>query len=63
MESTQNIYMTIPAKEQVMTWSARMPAYCFTELCSDPTLRRPRRLTKNSNKNLKMHSNKNDVFL
>lgn len=24
----------------VRTWSATMPAYCFTELCADPGLRR-----------------------
>ena len=23
------------------TWSARMPAYCFTALCADPGMRRP----------------------
>lgn len=22
------------------TWSARMPAYCYTELCAEPELRR-----------------------
>lgn len=31
-------------KERPSTWSARMPAYCYTELCPDPALReRPRR--------------------
>ena len=28
------------AKERPATWSARMPAYCYTELCPDPALRR-----------------------
>ena len=27
-------------KARPATWSARMPAYCYTELCPDPALRR-----------------------
>lgn len=27
------------AKERPATWAARMPAYCYTELCPDPALR------------------------
>ena len=28
------------AKERPATWAARMPAYCYTELCPDPALRK-----------------------
>ncbi len=35
------------AKERPATWSARMPAYCYTELCPDPALReRPSKYRK-----------------
>ena len=27
-------------KARPATWAARMPAYCYTELCPDPALRR-----------------------
>ena len=34
-------------KERPATWSARMPAYCYTELCPDPALReRPSKYRK-----------------
>ena len=35
------------AKERPATWAARMPAYCYTELCPDPALReRPSKYRK-----------------
>ena len=46
MDSIQNIYTNNMVKEQVTTWAARMPAYCYTELCPDPTLRRTGGLKK-----------------
>ena len=33
------------AKERPDTWAARMPAYCYTELCPDPALRERLRRT------------------
>ncbi len=40
MDLIQNICTSNTAKEQITTWAATMPAYCFTELCPDPMLRR-----------------------
>ena len=61
MDAFQNLYANNTVKEQVTTWAARMPAYCFTELCPDPTLRRAGNLERNSDKNLKIQSkNEND---
>ena len=38
---------TEPIKEpQPETWSARMPAYAFTELCPDPNIREPSEVVK-----------------
>ena len=39
------------AKERPATWAARMPAYCYTELCPDPALReRPGRHNRKGTK-------------
>lgn len=47
MDPVQNIYTSNTIKEQVTTWAARRPAYCFTELCPDPMLRRRGNVKKN----------------
>ena len=47
MDPIQNISAGNTAKEQVTTWAAKMPAYCFTELCPDPMLRRKENVKKN----------------
>ncbi len=61
MDSIQNIYTNNMVKEQVTTWAARMPAYCYTELCPDPTLRRTGGFKKNNDKNLEtQRKNKDD---
>lgn len=53
MVPVQNIYTSNTVKEQVTTWAATMPAYCFTELCPDPMLRRKGNVKKNYDMDLK----------
>ncbi len=35
----EHVMLSTVRDAEVKTWSARMPAYCFTALCPDPTLR------------------------
>lgn len=47
MDPIQDISASNTAKEQVTTWAAKMPAYCFTGLCPDPMLRKKGNVKKN----------------
>lgn len=60
MDSIQNIYTNNTMKEQAVTWAARMPAYCFTELCPDPALRKAGNLKKNCDKDFKVQNGNKD---
>ncbi len=53
MDPIQDISASDMAKERVTTWAAKMPAYCFTELCPDPMLRRKENVKKKCDIDLK----------
>lgn len=42
----QEEYQKMAESQEPHTWSARMPAYCYTDICPEPRLREPLKIKK-----------------